>query len=281
MSNTARYKNTNNTSKKKNLILNIIIVILALISIVSAFIVLNYFIGSSNDKKTFNKLADFVDKNSDSLDIDKEYNDTEKPPSQEEIDASILKAYNDLKASNPDMVGWLKIDDTLINYPVMHTPKDIEYYLRRNFEKKSSQAGVPFVGENCSVSPNNDHILLYGHNMDDGSMFADTFKYYNDNQFVEDHKYIQFDTMQERAVYEVFSVYKIDVASNNGHYDFYNKTNLSNEDDFNSFVNTMKSLSVYKSDINPVFGDEFISLVTCSYHNTNGRLVIVARKVQE
>ena len=111
-------------------------------------------------------------------------------------DAPVLEKYRNLHAINPDMVGWIKIEGTPIDYPVMYTPEDGDFYLHHNFEGKTSRSGVPFIDERCSVGQPGANIIIYGHNMKNGSMFG-TLDAYKDEAWFQAHPIIQYDTLNE------------------------------------------------------------------------------------
>ncbi len=273
-------------SNKSKIIVNVVLVVLIIVFLVSLYNIVMYFMNSKQEDDRFNELADIVDEaikdsedDEDNTDDDTEVSGNSDVPEVSEDD-KILEAYNTLHQENNDMVGWIKIDDTKVNYPVVHTPADEEYYLRRDFDGNYADSGVPFVGESCTVSPNSDNIVIYGHNMFDGTMFADTLNYKNQDYY-EEHKIIRFDTLEERAEYEVYAAFSIDVSIGNGHFQFYNFIHSNSDEEFENFVDNVDRRNVLDTDVDPKFGDEFITLVTCDYSSVNGRLVIIATKSNE
>ena len=144
----------------------------------SGYKIVNYFYTSYDEKQNFNNVEKLVESEYEDEKI--QYNDFE-----------ILKKYKKVYEKNNDLVGWIKIKNTNIDYPVMQTKDDYSYYLKRNFNKKSSIYGTPFVGEGCGINPNSDNVIIYGHNMKNGTMFADLNKY-KDKEFYESHKEVQW-----------------------------------------------------------------------------------------
>lgn len=175
------------------------------------------------------------------------------------------------------MAGWIEIEETKLSYPVMYTPDDVEYYLRRAFDETDSIAGTPFIGYDCLLEPRSDNLLIYGHNMKNGTMFT-TILSYKDKTFWEKHPIIKFDTLYEENQYEIMATFYVTANVGNGHFEFYNFTNAESEEEFNKFIDTCKELSLYDTGITAKYGDDLITLSTCSYHSTNGRFVVVARK---
>lgn len=193
---------------------------------------------------------------------------------------SFTEKYELLLKQNSDMVGWITIEDTKLNYPVMQTPNDEEFYLRRNFDKEYEFRGTPFVNANADLKED-DNIIVYAHNMDDGTMFGALRKYTN-VKYYQKHKDIQFETRFGDETYEIFAVFKtVDNPSDELFIDYYHFFNATSEDDFNSQIAMYKNASFYDTGITPKYGDQLLTLSTCEYSNDNGRLVVVARKISE
>ena len=175
---------------------------------------------------------------------------------------------------NSHMVGWIKIDGTDISYPVMQTPKEKDYYLYRNFDRQHSSHGSIYVREECDVWRPSDNVVIYGHRMKDGSMFENLIKFERES-FWEEYPEIRFDTIYEEHTYKVFAVFKTTATVDKG-FKYHNFLEAANEKDFDDFVQTCKSLSLYETGITPQYGDKLITLSTCEYSQVNGRLVVVA-----
>jgi len=184
-----------------------------------------------------------------------------------------------LHEQNPDIVGWIKIDDTRVDYPVMWTPEEPEYYLRRNFQKEESMAGTPFL-DAASTMPGSSNWLIYGHNMKNGTMFHDTLKY-EDKAFYDGHKTIHFDTLEGEGLYEIVAVCYTQIYAENAQvFKYYQYASITDEASFDAYVQGVKSLSIYDTGVTPVWGDQLITLSTCEYSVEDGRFIIVARKMQ-
>lgn len=176
---------------------------------------------------------------------------------------------------NNDYYGWLRIDGTNIDYPVMYTPKDPEHYLRRAFDGSDSISGTPFL-DGYHVKGSINH-LVYAHNMNDGSMFADLLKY-RDDSFYKNHRYIRFDTSDGAGIYEIFSFFEVDITNPNT-FRFYNFSNINDENTFNRYVKACKSLSAYDTGVTSQYGDKLLTLSTCADASAQYRTVVVAKKV--
>lgn len=126
---------------------------------------------------------------------------TEQPAAERNIQALI--------AENADCVGWLSVDDTNISYPVMHTPSDPQKYLRRNFYGKYSQSGVPFLDGRCDLQSSN--LIIYGHNMKNGTMFSDLKKYLN-TDFLNSHRAVRLETADGVFLFTVTEVRRTNIS---------------------------------------------------------------------
>jgi len=126
---------------------------------------------------------------------------TEQPAAEHNIQALIAK--------NGDCIGWLSISGTNISYPVMYTPSDPQKYLRRNFYGKYSQSGVPFLDGRCDLQSTN--LIIYGHNMKNGTMFANLKKYV-DRDFLNAHRTVKFETTDGIRYFIVTEVLRTDIT---------------------------------------------------------------------
>lgn len=181
---------------------------------------------------------------------------------------------------NDDVVGWIKIKDTVIDYPVMYTPDDGEFYLYKNFYRNKDINGSIFIDKHCRLEPRDTNLIFHGHNMNNGSMFGTLIKYKSKN-FYMSHKQVLFDTLYENQVYEVISVFisKVYNVSDNV-FKYYRFYNARNQEEFNYFYENIKQLSLYEIETSAKFGDEFITLSTCENSVKNGRFVVVAKRIQ-
>lgn len=197
--------------------------------------------------------------------------------SPEAVETDNRERFAALYERNSDFTGWLCIEDTAVNYPVMLTPDDPEYYLRRDYDGNASASGVPFLGEGCT--PDSDNAIIYGHNMKSGSMFADLTKYI-DQSFFQTHPVIQFDTMERSSEYEIIAVFRERVHDKNeaNVFRYYTYGGSLTEEQFNEYLVNIKELSIYDTGVTASYGDQLLTLSTCSYHSTDGRFVVVARR---
>lgn len=191
----------------------------------------------------------------------------------------ILPEYRELYEGNSDLVGWICIDDTKINYPVMQTPDDQNFYLHRNFNKDYEVGGCLFVQANCDVFEPTDNVIIYGHNMNDGSMFNNLKKFLSE-EYWKQHQYITFDTLYEHHTYQIFAVFTTSATAADGfrYYEFVDACGDAKM--FNNYVADCKDIGIYKTGVTPMYGDKMICLSTCEYTHTDGRLVVMAKCIE-
>ena len=183
-----------------------------------------------------------------------------------------------LQEENEDIIGWIEIEDTNINYPVLQGD-DNEYYLTHNYKKEKSQKGSIFLTKDYDWNLPSDNLLIYGHNIMNGLMFQDLLKY-SDEEFYESHPVIRFTTENEDVEFEIFSVFKSRVfyKSEQHVFRYYDFINADTEKEYNEFVEEAKESSLFDNDITAKYGEQLITLVTCSYHVEDGRFVVIGKE---
>ena len=208
-------------------------------------------------------------------DVDKE-NDGENG---EEEAPEVLDDYKTLLNMNKDLIGWLKIADINIDYPVMQT-NDNTYYLDHNFDNKYDKNGCLFLDYQCDVINRNTNLIIYGHNMQSGKMFGSLSKY-SDEAYYKEHPKFEFDTIYEKGAYEIVYVFRSKIYNEDAVvFKYYQFLDVQSEKEFNSNMAEMAKISLYDTGITPQYGDELLTLSTCDYQENNGRFVIVARKIK-
>jgi sortase B len=191
--------------------------------------------------------------------------------SDPETDEGYLEEFQPLIKLNSDIVGWIRVPNTRIDYPVVQT-KDNEYYLSHSIEKKPSKSGSIFMDYRNNGNGGDRNIILYGHHMKDGSMFKDLMKY-KDSEFYREASRIQFSTLYEKAEWEIFSVY---ITSP----DFdYIQTHFFDDEDFETFLEEIQGRSHYPTKVEVGKEDTILTLSTCTYEFQNARLVVHAKKL--
>ena len=269
------------SKSRKGLILLLIAVISILILLVCVFFLVNYSLSSYRESLLHSKLKDMVGESEIVLTTDLESGRTVASAGQTSDSGKVLRKYKSLYELNGDLVGWISIEDTKIDYPVMQTINDEEYYLHRNYYGDEAKEGLPFMDSRCIVGRPSTNLIIYGHNMKNGTMFADLLKY-ESKAYYEKHKYIHFDTIYEEALYEIVAVFRSRVAYiDENTFRFYNFIEADAEDEFYDYYNTIRDMSLYRIEAEAKASDYLLTLSTCEYTVEDGRFVVVARKIAE
>lgn len=213
-----------------------------------------YYVESAASEKEFQKLSEYFDVTGAHNEIKAETN-----------------AVDVLQQQNSDMIGWLKIEGTTIDYPVMWTPHDEQYYLYRAFDKTKSKEGTPFLDGDCDVTDSNKNLIIYGHNMKTGTMFGALMDY-KKKDFWQEHPQIIFTTAEQTETYDIFAVLQTDTKEG---YFIYQMIRNDSEMRFYENVKKIKFMSLYDTGITPVWNDNLIILSTCEYSRANGRLIVL------
>lgn len=194
--------------------------------------------------------------------------------------AEILPQYRELYEKNSDMVGWLRIDGTDIDYPVMQTPGDNEYYLRRGFDKVYATSGSLFLDERCSLGPDTTaNWLIYGHNMSDGSMLGQLDRY-EDPEFYAEHPTFTFDTLTTPGTWQVVAVIRTTLGADE--WPYYTFFDADSRADWQRRVDAILDLALYDTGVEPEYGDQLLTLSTCgtSSFYTDERFAVLAVRVE-
>lgn len=186
-----------------------------------------------------------------------------------------LEVYNELWQENHDLAGWLSVEGLELELPVMYTPEDTQYYLHRSFDGSYAYSGCLFLGEGWT--PEGNYAIIYGHNMKNGTMFSRLHEY-QDPAFAQEHPVIRFDTMTEEREYAVLGAFysQAYTAQDAGVFRYYQYDNLDEPEDFARYVVQVREAALYDTGVEVRYGDRLLALSTCSYHQKNGRFVVVA-----
>ena len=183
-----------------------------------------------------------------------------------------------LQQENPDIVGWLEIENTKINYPVLQGT-DNEYYLNHNYKKQKTQKGSIFLNKDYNWEIPSSNLQIYGHNMKNGEMFQGLLKYKSESYYKQ-HPNIRFTTEKEDAIYEIISVFpsRVYYQTEKNVFRYYYFIHAETKEEYDSFVESAKKASLYEIEASAEYGDQLMTLSTCAYHTQDGRFVVVARK---
>lgn len=189
-----------------------------------------------------------------------------------------IKQVKTLKSENSDIIGWIEIENTKINYPVLQSTDD-EYYLTHNYKKEKTEKGSIFLSKDYNWDRPSDNLQVYGHNLGNGEMFQELLKY-TDEKFYKEHPNIRFTTANEDSIFEIIAVFKSKVyyKSDKDVFRYYYFINAETEKEYNEFVENAKKASLYKINATAKYKEQLMTLSTCSYHTEDGRFVVVARK---
>lgn len=197
----------------------------------------------------------------------------------EVIELEILEEYQTLYHKNKKLIGWLKIDDTNIDYPVMQS-KDEEYYLTHNFNQEYDRNGSIFMDPACDVLKSGTNLILYGHHMRSGNMFGDLDKY-ESREYMEKHATIEFDTLYEKGTYKVMYVFRDRLRQDTEiTFKYYQFIEANSAEEFASNMNAMAEMSFYDTGVKAAWGDQLLTLSTCDSREEDGRFVVVAKRVK-
>lgn len=187
----------------------------------------------------------------------------------------------ELSKENSDIVGWIEIEGTNINYPVLQG-EDNNFYMNRNFQKEESVYGSLFLDADFDWNNPSSNLLIYGHNIQDGSMFHNLLNY-ADEEYYKEHPNIRFTTAKEDVTYEIIAAFRSRVyyKSEQDVFRYYYFVNPESKEEYDEFVENAKEASLYDTGKTAEYGDQLITLSTCSYHTEDGRFAVVGRKVEE
>ncbi len=198
---------------------------------------------------------------------------------EDEITLQVLEEYQTLYNKNKSLIGWLKIEGTNIDYPVMQTSNN-EYYLDHNYNQEYDKNGSLFLDAECDVVHRNTNLIIYGHHMRSGKMFGN-LNSYSSAKYCEDHSIIQFDTIYEKGTYQVMYVFRSKIYNEDEIvFKYYQFFDAVSEKEFNSNMQEMAALSLYDTGVTASYGDELLTLSTCDNSEQDGRFVVVAKRIE-
>lgn len=195
----------------------------------------------------------------------------------------VLDEYKNLLIKYKKLIGWLTFDDKTIGgesgFPVMQT-SDNEYYLTHNMEQEYDKNGTIFMDKDCDVLKPSTNFIVYGHHMKSGKMFG-KLDLYEEQEYCEEHPYIYFDTIYEKGTYEIMYVFRSRVYNENEIvFKYYQFIDANSQQEFDSYMEEMASMSLYDTGVTAEYGDQLLTLSTCDYQEKNGRFVVVAKKIK-
>lgn len=250
--------------KKGNLLIGFIQVISIIIIIISLYYIYLWYIDNKKTENILNEIYENANVSSDNISVD---NDLKIEV--ENID------FNKLINKNPDTIGWIKVLGTDINYPVVQTNNN-DFYLTHSFDKSYNKAGwifADYINKNLKNNELDKNTIIYGHNRQNNSMFGTLSNVFKE-EWLSNKKnhYINFSTLNNNMVWKVFSTYIIEKE------EYYIQSNFSSNEEYISFLNTIKNRSTYKYDVNISKEDKILTLSTCT-NVGEGRTVLHAKLI--
>jgi len=207
-------------------------------------------------------------------------------------DSRILPDYTEIYQLNDDMIGWLTIEDTVIDYPVMQTPENEDYYIDKDFFNEKNKNGSLIMDTDSRVGTGTlaadykdgtvpgTNLIIHGHTMQSGNMFGDLQSYKKEDYGLS-HNRICFDSIYEKREYELISAFYSQVFyEDEDVFKFYDFFQADTEDEFNEWYGNIKELALYDTGATAEYGDEFITLTCCSYQVEDGRFVVVGKRIK-
>ena len=247
-----------NKIKAKNIIMILLAVICVAVLLYSLYQGLIIYIPQKQEQHRFDELRQIVSQYGEDSD---EASDSSQPSKAESrssfVEEKKISAFSEITRTNPDFRGWLKIKDTVIDYPVVKSSNDDpEYYLHRDIDKNYSFSGTPFIG--AGADENSDAFVIYAHNMNSGTMFG-TLDCYADKG-------------------RVFAAFRTTIGSEN-EFKYNERAGKLSDEEYKALFNDIKDVSVMFTNDCPAKKTQIIMLSTCSYHAENGRFVVAAYRV--
>lgn len=268
-----------------NKIMNVVLVICILVFVGSAGYLLRYYMKIRKAEKGFDNVKSMIVKESASPKKDSKSSEKSDVSNGADVikltdvdGVPVQEKFVKLYQTNKDFVGWLEIPGTNIDYPVMQTKDDEEYYLHRDFDKEYSDSGTLFASAKSKLKKPSDNVLIYGHNMKAGTMFSAILDY-DTEDFYNKHHTIYFDTLEDNGKYEVIAAFRTEINDDAASFKYYDFYEAETPEEFQEYVDKAKSLTPYKIEKTAEYGEKLLTLSTCSYHANEGRYVVVAKKV--
>lgn len=248
-------------TKKQKISLAVISFLLSALFLLSAFMIWKEVSDRKTDKDNFQTLVEMVEQDT---------AEKKEPEAEEEQESEAVGVRNlvSLFAENGECIGWLCIPSTAVSYPVMHTPDNPQKYLRKNFYGEYSQSGVPFLDGRCTAD--SDNLILFGHNMKNGTMFSDVTGYAK-KDYAAERPVIEYETVAGLERYTVYAA--VSVKKTDAWYDF---IDCSDKENFEKALYDISARARYTTEAVPQYGDRLLTLSTCYGNSKDDRLIVIA-----
>ena len=251
------------------------VAICSLVAILCLGYVIFYYYLYERNSNEYEHLASLKTENNITVNNEVHINYTKEEEKKELI---VLEKYKKLFSQNKSLIGWIKIDDTNIDYPVMQTVNN-EYYLDHNYNQQYDKNGSIFLDKDCDITNPGTNMIIYGHHMKSGKMFGN-LKLYSNKSYYDEHPIIQFDTIYEEGRYQIMYVFRSRIYNEDEIvFKYYQFFDVATPEEFDSNMSEMAKLSLYDTGVTATYGDKLITLSTCDNSEQDGRFVVVAKKI--
>lgn len=201
--------------------------------------------------------------------------ETETVPPETEPDP-VLDGLREMNEAYPDIDCWIRIGNTIVDHPVAYTPDEPEKYHRKNIDGEYSYYGTLYISKRCSMDPESQNLIIYGHNMNNGKMFSD-LDVFDEEEFWKESPVIEFWTVEGKRTYEIMAAFYDRIYySWEDAFRYYKFVDPETEEEFNEGIQYFKDNALYETGVTAEYGDRLLMLMTCSYHTEHGRFVLVA-----
>lgn len=212
------------------------------------------------------------------ISITEETSNKNKTKKEEKANIQIKSEFKSLIENNKDIFGWITIEGTAVDYPVVQSENN-GFYLNHNFNKEEDKKGAIYIDFRNNLDGKDDNYIIYGHKIRDGTMFSDLTKYVEKETFKEyfkNNNIIIFSSLYTDMKWKIFSVHVVDLDKE----DYHLYTKYKNRDKYLEFLNNAKEKSLVKSDVELDKNDKIITLVTCNFWYKNSRVFIHAKLIK-
>lgn len=241
---------------------------------ISIYFLMGMFIQEKRDDSLREQLREIYENGDGAQDLPEGEHISAGKPASFVVDAGLLALHEE----NPDCIGWLTVEGTMIDYPVMYHPQEENYYLHRDFNSEYNANGCLFLSESCDPDTS-DNLIIYGHHMNSGKMFA-ALEGYKKQEFYTEHPLVTYNTLHGEETYQVMAAFCTPVYTGND-FAYYAFTKAGSEKEYGSFIEAVKERSFYDTGITAAYGEKLLTLSTCEYSQQNGRMVVVAKKIEK
>ena len=261
-------------NKSKNSFRKTVYILLIIIAVLSCIYIAKYSYDFYISKKQSNLLNEVTISEQTNFAVENNLQES----TVESVKSERILKLEELKNQNDDIIGWVEIENTDINYPVLQA-EDNDFYMNHNYKGEFSTAGAIFLDKDYNWNIPSSNLLIYGHNMKNSTMFQNLLKY-NSVDFYNEHPIIRFTTLQEDTEYEIIGAFysKVYFKNDTNSFKYYKFVNAQNADEYNAYIQNVKKASLYDTGIDANYEEQLITLSTCSYHTADGRFVVVGRK---